>query len=177
MIRPGDVQRISAGTGIRHSEFNASKTAPVHFLQIWIIPEKDGLKPSYEQKTFSAEVKRGKLRLIGSGDGREGSVTIHRDLDLYSILLSPGQTVAHTLKSGRGAWVQVVQGSAMVTMALNIAAVLAVKDHPRHPRLLADQLDGCAHAAAFCFWTNAASIFPEVSQYRRVCFFGPVNVG
>jgi quercetin 2,3-dioxygenase len=77
VIRPGDVQRMSAGTGVRHSEYNASETEPVHFLQIWIIPERQGLKPSYEQKTFAVHEKRGKLRLVGSRDGREGSVVIH----------------------------------------------------------------------------------------------------
>src|SRR5262245_19874399 len=77
-IRPGDVQRMSAGSGVRHSEFNASKTEPVHFLQIWVIPEKNGIEPSYEQKAFSAAEKRGKLRLVGSRDGRDGSVTIHQ---------------------------------------------------------------------------------------------------
>ena len=80
VIRPGDVQRMTAGTGIRHSEFNASKTEPVHFLQIWIIPERKGLAPGYEQKAFSDDEKRGKLRLVGSRDGRDGSVTIHRDV-------------------------------------------------------------------------------------------------
>jgi redox-sensitive bicupin YhaK (pirin superfamily) len=111
-IRPGDVQRMSAGSGIRHSEFNASKTEPVHFLQIWIIPEKKGLKPGYEQKSFSAEDKRGKLRLVGSRDGRDGSVTIHQDVDLYATVLSEGETVTHDLKAGRKAWVQVARGAA-----------------------------------------------------------------
>lgn len=110
-IRPGDVQRMSAGTGIRHSEFNASKTEPVHFLQIWIIPEQEGLQPGYEQKTFAAPEKAGKLRLVGSRDGREGSVTIHRDVDLYATVLSPGERIAHTLKAGRGAWVHVARGA------------------------------------------------------------------
>jgi redox-sensitive bicupin YhaK (pirin superfamily) len=112
VIRPGDVQRMSAGSGIGHSEFNASKTEPVHFLQIWIIPEKKGLKPGYEQKSFSAEDKRGNLRLVGSRDGRDGSVTIHQDVDLYATVLSEGETVTHPLKSGRKAWVQVARGSA-----------------------------------------------------------------
>lgn len=111
VIRPGDVQRMSAGTGIRHSEFNASKTEPVHFLQIWIIPERNGLAPGYEQKTFADAQKRGKLRLVGSRDGRDGSVTIHRDVDLYATLLSAGETVTHQLSAGRGAWVQVARGS------------------------------------------------------------------
>lgn len=111
VIRPGDVQRMSAGSGVRHSEFNHSKTAPVHFLQIWIIPEKKGLSPSYEQKTFSAAEKRGKLRLIGSRDGRDGSVTIHRDVDLYATVLTSGETVTHALSAGRGAWIQVARGA------------------------------------------------------------------
>jgi hypothetical protein len=110
VIRPGDLQRMSAGSGIRHSEFNASKTDPVHFLQIWIIPERKGLAPGYEQKTFSDEDKRGKLRLIGSRDGRDGSVTIHRDVDLYATLLATGETVTHEIKSGRAVWVQVASG-------------------------------------------------------------------
>ena len=111
VIRPGDVQRMSAGTGVRHSEYNASKTDPVHFLQIWIVPEKKGIAPSYEQKTFAEADKRDELRLIGSRDGRDGSVTIHRDVDLYASVLTPGQSVRHVLRSGRGAWVQVARGS------------------------------------------------------------------
>jgi quercetin 2,3-dioxygenase len=111
VIRPGDVQRMSAGTGIRHSEFNASETEPVHFLQIWIIPERRGLAPSYDQKAFADDEKRGKLRLVGSRDGRNGSVIIHRDVDLYASLLSAGETVTHELSAGRGAWVQVARGS------------------------------------------------------------------
>ncbi len=114
VIRPGDVQRMSAGTGVRHSEYNASETEPVHFLQIWIIPEKQGLRPSYEQKTFSAEEKRGKLRLVGSRDGREGSVTIHQDVDLYATRLEAGESVSHRMSAGRGAWVQVVDGELTV---------------------------------------------------------------
>ena len=110
VIRPGDVQRMSAGTGIRHSEYNASQTEPVHFLQIWIIPERDGLKPGYEQKHFGPESKHGQLRLIGSPDGRDGSVTIHRDVDLYATLLDEGGTVTHRVAPGRVAWVQVADG-------------------------------------------------------------------
>ena len=111
VIRPGDVQRMSAGSGIRHSEFNASPTEPVHFLQIWISPERKGLKPGYEQKTFSKEEKRGKLRLVGSRDGRNSSVTIHQDVDLYATVLGEGDTVTHELKRGRKAWVQVARGA------------------------------------------------------------------
>jgi len=112
VVRPGDVQRMSAGTGVRHSEFNASDRDPVHFLQIWIIPERRGLEPSYEQKAFSVDDKRGRLRLVGSRDGRDGSVTIHRDVDLYATVLTDGETVTHELKPGRVAWVQVARGTA-----------------------------------------------------------------
>jgi redox-sensitive bicupin YhaK (pirin superfamily) len=112
VIRPGDVQRMSAGTGIRHSEFNASETEPVHFLQIWIIPEKQGLAPGYEQKSFSADSKRGTLKLVGSRDGRDGSVTIHRDVDLYATRPGDGRAVTHELAAGRIGWVQVAQGTA-----------------------------------------------------------------
>jgi len=111
VIRPGDVQRMSAGTGIRHSEFNASETEPVQFLQIWIIPEARGIAPGYEQKRFEPAEKRGRLRLVGSRDGRDGSVTIHQDVDLYAGLLSVGEAVTHNLAAGRGGWVQVARGS------------------------------------------------------------------
>ena len=111
IIRPGDVQRMSAGTGVRHSEFNASDTNPVHFLQIWILPERDGLEPGYEQKAFSDEDKQGRLRLVGSSDGREGSVTIHQDANLYAALLSAGDKVDHELGDGRYGWVQVARGN------------------------------------------------------------------
>jgi redox-sensitive bicupin YhaK (pirin superfamily) len=114
VIRPGDVQRMSAGSGIRHSEFNASETAPVHFLQIWIIPEKRGIAPSYEQKSFPDAEKRGKLRLVGSRDGRDGSVTIHQDVSLYSAALDEGDGVGHTISEGRVGWVQVARGSVRV---------------------------------------------------------------
>ncbi|MDH3841525.1 MAG: pirin family protein [Chromatiales bacterium] len=114
VIRPGDVQRMSAGTGVRHSEFNASDSDPVHFLQIWILPEEKGLAPSYEQRTFAAEEKNGKLRLVGSRDGREGSVTIHRDVDLYAALLEDGETLGHAFANGRNGWVQIARGSVLL---------------------------------------------------------------
>lgn len=110
-MKPGDVQRMSAGTGILHSEFNASDTSPVHFLQIWILPEQRGIEPSYEQTYFSPEDRQGKLRLVGSRDGREGSVTIHQDVDLYATQLRADETVAYTLHGGRVAWVQVARGA------------------------------------------------------------------
>ncbi len=132
VIRPGDVQRMSAGTGIRHSEFNASRSDPVHFLQIWIIPERRGLKPGYEQKTFAPEEKRGRLRLVGSRAGRDGSITIHRDVDLYATLLGRGDSVSHELAAGRLAWVQVASGSATIN-GTPVAAGdgVAVKDPGR----------------------------------------------
>jgi quercetin 2,3-dioxygenase len=111
VIRPGDVQRMSAGTGIQHSEFNASNTDPVHFLQIWLLPEKKGIEPGYEQKTFSDAEKRGTLRLVGSRDGRDGSITIHQNVDLYASVLSEEDTVNYTLPEGRVAWVQVARGA------------------------------------------------------------------
>lgn len=110
VIRPGDVQRMSAGTGIRHSEFNASRSEPVHFLQIWIAPEQRGIEPGYEQKAFPAEEKLGRLRLLASRDGREGSVTIHQDVSLYATVLSKGARTAHELVEGRLAWIQVARG-------------------------------------------------------------------
>ena len=111
VIRPGDIQRMSAGRGIRHSEFNASKTESVHFLQIWVLPESTGLAPSYEQKSFAEEEKLATLRLVASGDGRSGSVTLHRDLDLYTAVLSANVRVTHELPAGRGAWVHVARGN------------------------------------------------------------------
>ena len=111
VIRPGDGQRMSAGTGIRHSEANPSREESVHLLQIWIMPDKQGHKPGYEQKEFPAGEKRGKLRLIASPNGENGSVTIHQDAKLYVSLLEPGDSVDHKLTSGRHAWLQVAKGS------------------------------------------------------------------
>lgn len=111
IIRPGDVQRMSAGSGVRHSEFNASKTDPVHFLQVWVTPEREGLAPSYEQKSINPDEKRGRLHLIGSHDGREGSVTIHQDVDLYATVLNAGESIRYTIAEGRGLWIQVARGT------------------------------------------------------------------
>lgn len=111
IIRPGDGQRMSAGRGIRHSEVNASRTEPVKLLQIWIMPDRDGIEPSYEQKPFPNDEKRGKLRVIASNDGQDGSVTIHQDAKLYVSLLKPGEQVAHELSKGRSAWLQIAKGA------------------------------------------------------------------
>jgi quercetin 2,3-dioxygenase len=110
VIRPGDVQRMTAGTGVSHSESNPSKSEPVHLLQIWIVPEQRGLKPGYEQKFFEDEKKRDGMRLIASADGRDGSVTVHQDVKVYSAVLDPGKEVTHQLEPGRHAWIQVARG-------------------------------------------------------------------
>jgi redox-sensitive bicupin YhaK (pirin superfamily) len=110
VIRPGDVQRMSAGTGVSHSEFNPSDTETVHLLQIWILPERRDLPPSYEEKAFSDGDRRGRLRLIAASDGREDSVTIHQDTQLYATVLNAGQTVVHSLSEGRHAWLQIARG-------------------------------------------------------------------
>jgi len=113
-IRPGDVQRMSAGRGVLHSEHNASKSESVHFLQIWIMPNAHGVTPTYEQKTFADDEKRGKLRLVASPDGADGSVTIHADARVYATLLDAGARVEHAVAKGRGAWVHVARGSVKV---------------------------------------------------------------
>lgn len=110
VIRPGEVQRMSAGTGVTHSEFNASQTEPLHFLQIWILPEKRGIAPSYEQRMFSPGEREGRLRLVASRGAREGSLRINQDVDFYASLLAPGQAVAHILARDRHAWLQVARG-------------------------------------------------------------------
>jgi redox-sensitive bicupin YhaK (pirin superfamily) len=114
VIKPGDVQRMSAGTGVRHSEKNASPKDGVHFLQIWIKPAKEGIEPSYEQKTFTADDKRGRLRLVASPDGREGSVTVHSDVMLYAGLFDGGESAELALKGGRHAWIHVARGKVRV---------------------------------------------------------------
>ena len=111
VIKPGDIQYMSAGTGVTHSEFNASKTEPVHLYQIWMFPENQGLKPAYDQKNFTEAEKRGKLRLLASPDGRDGAVKIRQDNELYATVLSAGESVKHDLKPERHAYVQVARGS------------------------------------------------------------------
>jgi redox-sensitive bicupin YhaK (pirin superfamily) len=110
VLRPGEFQRITAGTGVMHSEFNPSRTEPVHFYQIWLLPERKGLKPGYEQKAFAEAQRRGRLQLVASRDGRDGSLTIHQDADIFLASLA-GQEVSHELKPGRHAWVQVLRGA------------------------------------------------------------------
>jgi len=114
VIRPGDVQRMTAGTGVSHSEANPSSENSVHLLQIWIMPQKQGLKPGYEQKFFGEEQKDGSLCLIASADGRDGSVTVHQDVSVYSAVVVNGQTVNHQMASNRHAWIQVASGGVVV---------------------------------------------------------------
>ncbi|MCB2230382.1 pirin family protein [bacterium] len=114
VIRRGDIQRMSAGRGVMHSEFNHSHENPVHLVQIWLFPDKLGLTPEYEQKRFDDDSKRGTLRLLVSSDGREGSLRMHQDASLYASILEAGQEVTHQLAPGRYAWLQVVDGSVTV---------------------------------------------------------------
>ena len=111
VIRPGDVQRMSAGTGVRHSEFNASDSKDVHLLQIWILPERRGLEPGYEEKSFDRASLRNTLRLVASRDGRDGSVTINQRADLFASVIDAETTMRHTLAEGRKGWIQVARGS------------------------------------------------------------------
>ena len=128
VIRAGDIQRMSAGTGIEHSEFNPSKTSPVHFLQIWVLPEKRGIEPGYEQRSFSEETRDG-LALVASRSGREGSVTIHQDADLYLARLRRGEELSLPLGTGRLAWLQMARGQvALGGQSLRAGDGAALKD-------------------------------------------------
>ncbi len=132
VIPSGDVQRMSAGSGVQHSEFNASKRDLVHFLQIWILPAVEGAKPGYEQKSFAAADKRGRLRLVASADGRDGSVTVHQDVTMYAGLFVAGESAVHELASGRSAWVQLARGTARVNgIELGAGDGLAVTQEAR----------------------------------------------
>lgn len=111
VIRPGEVQRMTAGTGVVHSEYNHSREEPVHFLQIWIHPSQRGLRPGYEQRAFPEAERRGRLRLVASSDGREGSVRVHQDMSLYAASLEAGEGAVKALPSGRHAWIHVARGS------------------------------------------------------------------
>lgn len=112
IIRPGEAQIMSAGTGIMHSEYNHSKTDPVHFLQIWILPNRKGISPRYDQKAFPLEERSGKLRLIAAKDGRDGAVQINQDVDLYTSILEPGHVINYHILPNRYAWLQMAQGVA-----------------------------------------------------------------
>jgi len=128
VIKPGDVQRMSAGTGVRHSEHNASKTDPVHFLQIWIQPKAAALPAGYEQKFFSEEDKRGVLRLVASPDGADGSVRIQQDVRMYASVIAGEQAVQHTIADGRKGWLHVVTGAVTVNgRALEAGDGLAIE--------------------------------------------------
>lgn len=146
-IRPDDVQRMSAGTGVTHSEYNPSEREPVHFLQIWLLPSQRDIQPSYEQKTYSVAEKQGQLRLIASREGRDGSVTIHSDAELRAGLLGPDQSVELMLADNRHAWVQLVRGKVSVNghvltqgdgAALSHEAKLTIRAHEASEVLVFD---------------------------------------
>ena len=124
IVNPGDVQLMSAGTGVLHSEFNASDTESVHFLQIWVTPEKNRLPPRYEQRTYPVDQRRGRLTLIASRDARQNSLRIHQDVDLYSAVLAPLDGVVHAFADGRHGWVQMARG----TVGLNETAKIVAGD-------------------------------------------------
>ena len=147
VIRPGDVQRMTAGTGVSHSEFNPSESEAVHLLQIWILPKTHGLTPGYEEKAFAEEERRGRLRLIASDDGREGAVTINQDARVYATLLDAGQIVTHSLQPHRHAWLQLARGTVRLNgmelkqgdgAAVSKERELSVSAHDRAELLLFD---------------------------------------
>jgi redox-sensitive bicupin YhaK (pirin superfamily) len=130
-IRPGDFQLMSAGSGVRHSEYNASAEEEVHFLQIWVEPDTLNLQPNYEQKAFSDAEKTNRLRLVGSGNGRDGSITIHRDVDLYAGVLEPDVQLQHAFSAGRRGWLQLIRGEVDVDVdgaALSAGDGLSIQD-------------------------------------------------
>jgi quercetin 2,3-dioxygenase len=136
IIRPGDGQRMSAGRGIQHSEFNASDSQPVHLLQIWIFPEKKGIEPGYEQRTFSRDSMRGNLLPIAArgqdGESRDGAVRLYTDATIFAAILDPGQEAGHTLDSGRHAWLQVARGAVTLNgTRLNQGDGAAVSEEPK----------------------------------------------
>jgi redox-sensitive bicupin YhaK (pirin superfamily) len=146
VIRPGEVQRMSAGTGVAHSEANASPDEVVHFLQVWLLPSRTGLPPGYEQKSFATAEKEGRLRLVASPDGRDGSVTIHTDASLHAGLFDVGQSAELPLASGRHAWVHVARGRARVNgRELSAGDGAALSDEP------AVKLEGLERAEVLVF--------------------------
>lgn len=145
-IAPGDVQRMSAGTGVRHSEFNASDAAPVHFLQIWLLPDAKGIEPSYEEKSFLQE-RRDCLRLVASRDAQEGSLKVHSNVDLYATILSAGAMARHAFAPGRIGWLQVARGALEVNgVKLEEGDGLAIADEAE---LTLKALDAEAEALLF----------------------------
>ncbi|MHB1402508.1 MAG: pirin family protein [Thiobacillus sp.] len=146
VIRPGDIQRMSAGTGVRHSEYNPSATEPVHFLQIWLTPNRSGVQPGYEQKHFALDDRRGRLVLLVSPDGRDGSLSAHQDGLLYGTLLEAGESVEHPLAAGRRAYVHVARGQVAVNgtpLGSGDGATLDDVDHVH--------LEGLGHAEVLLF--------------------------
>ena len=132
VLRPGEFQRMSAGTGVRHSEFNPSRTEPVHFYQIWLLPRATGIQPSYEQQLFALDDMRGRLRLVASPDGADGSLTVNQDARVYLATVGAGDSVIHELSPGRHAWLQVVRGRLQAnSLPLDTSDGLAVSDEPR----------------------------------------------
>jgi redox-sensitive bicupin YhaK (pirin superfamily) len=147
VIRPGDVQRMTAGSGVSHSEFNPSQSEAVHLLQIWILPNARNLPPGYEEKHFAEDERRGRLQLIASEDGREGSVTIHQDAKVYATLLEAGQTVTQAIDPDRYAWLQVARGTIRLNemelkqgdgAAVSKESELAIASHDQAELLLFD---------------------------------------
>jgi hypothetical protein len=146
VIRPGDIQRMSAGTGVRHSEYNPSQTQPVHFLQIWLVPNRTGVQPGYDQKHFALADRRARLVLLVSPDGRDGSLSAHQDGLLYSTLLEAGEAIEHPLTTGRRAYVHVARGHVAVNgtpLGSGDGATLADGDHVH--------LEGLGHAEVLLF--------------------------
>jgi quercetin 2,3-dioxygenase len=142
VIRPGDVQRMSAGTGVSHSEYNPSETEGVHLLQIWIMPRARDLPSGYEQKTFTEDERRGRLRLVASEDGREGSVTIQQDARLYAGILEPSSVADHKFAAGRYGWAQVARGNVELNgVAMNQGDGAAIRDEPAVKLVAADQAE------------------------------------
>ncbi|OGU24150.1 MAG: quercetin 2,3-dioxygenase [Hydrogenophilales bacterium RIFOXYD1_FULL_62_11] len=146
VMRPGDVQRMSAGTGVQHSEYNHSKSEPVHFLQIWLEPNRFGVEPGYEEKHFSPAERRGRLALLVSPDGRDGSLSAHQDGLLYGTLLEAGEAVEHSLASGRRAYVHVARGRVAVNgQAMDSGDGVALDDVGQV------RLEGLGHAEVLLF--------------------------
>jgi redox-sensitive bicupin YhaK (pirin superfamily) len=145
-IGPGELQRMTAGTGIAHSEFNPSDAEPVHLYQIWLLPEREGLEPSYEQKAFPEDQRRNRLRLVASPDGHDGSLSIRQDARLYLATLDSGQAISHDLAPGRHAWLQVLRGGVNLDgLALAAGDGAAVSDELR----LAIQADSPSEVLLF----------------------------